>query len=91
MVLIHLLLKRRKDSSLADNKFAAFVVKTLGPWSMDSKKLYETVASRLVQATGNPKDGTYFAQRIALTIQRGYAPSFLGTLPNGPIRWHISL
>lgn len=39
---------------------------------------------RLRDATGDQRAGSFVAQRISLTIQRGNAASVFGTMPQGP-------
>ncbi|CAG9122416.1 unnamed protein product [Plutella xylostella] len=75
--------KRRKYAALGQGyMFVPFGVETLGPWGPDAKRIYREIATRLIDASGDQRAGTYLGQRISLAIQRGNAASLLGTLPN---------
>lgn len=76
--------KHRKYSQLsAHYEFVALAVETLGPWSSDTKKFCKDISTRLVLASGDPRAGTYFSQKLSIAIQRGNSASVLGTLPHG--------
>ncbi|CAH2266903.1 jg19907 [Pararge aegeria aegeria] len=71
--------KRRKYENL-DNSFI-FVplgVDTLGP---EARALFKELSKRVIETTGDPRAGSYLAQRISLAIKRGNAASILGTVP----------
>jgi hypothetical protein len=68
----------------AQYDFIAFGVETLGPWGPGARSLFKELGKRLREATGDPRAGSFLAQRISLAIQRGNAASMLGTLPRGP-------
>ena len=74
--------KRRKYSSLnISYEFVPFGVETLGPWGPGAKKLFQEIATRLIEASGDPRAGFYLGQKISSAIQKGNAASILGTLP----------
>ncbi|XP_069358665.1 uncharacterized protein [Maniola hyperantus] len=75
-------LKRRKYSVISkDYVFAALAFETLGPWSSDTKAFINVVSQKLIHASGDPRAGAYFAQRLSLAVQRGNSASVLGTMP----------
>ncbi|KAI5643831.1 hypothetical protein NE865_04007 [Phthorimaea operculella] len=74
--------KKRKYLDLGGSYlFLPFAVETMGPWGPDAKDFLKEISSRLIEATGDPRAGSYFAQRVSLAVQRGNAASILGTLP----------
>ncbi|KAI8432552.1 hypothetical protein MSG28_013547 [Choristoneura fumiferana] len=63
-------LKVTKYSCLgAQYHFLAFGVETLGPWSKDALELHRELSNRLREATGNPRAGSFLAQRISIAAQ----------------------
>ncbi|KAI8437435.1 hypothetical protein MSG28_011758 [Choristoneura fumiferana] len=67
-------LKVTKYSCLgAQYNFFAFGVETLGPWGKGALELHRELSNRLREATGNPRAGSFLAQRIAIAVQRGNA------------------
>ncbi|XP_063366199.1 uncharacterized protein LOC134654659 [Cydia amplana] len=68
----------------AEYRFIPFGVETLGPWGPGALSLFGDLSKRLRDATGDPRAGSYLAQRFSLAVQRGNAASILGTLPQGP-------
>ncbi|KAI5638219.1 hypothetical protein NE865_09165 [Phthorimaea operculella] len=75
-------LKIRKYSSLGEVfMFVPLAFETMGPWGPLAKDFIKDLSGRLIEATGDPKAGSYLGQRISLAIQRGNAASLLGTLP----------
>ncbi|XP_069360016.1 uncharacterized protein [Maniola hyperantus] len=74
--------KRRKYENLDGSfVFVPFGVETLGPWGPGARALFEEIAKRVIESTGDPRAGSYLGQRISLAIQRGNAASILGTMP----------
>ncbi|CAH2244058.1 jg18121 [Pararge aegeria aegeria] len=47
----------------------------------EARALFKELSKRVIESTGDPRAGSYFAQRISLAIQRGNAASILGTVP----------
>ncbi|XP_063366370.1 neuromedin-U receptor 1-like [Cydia amplana] len=43
------------------------------------------LSARLIDATGDPRAGAHFSQRIALAVQRGNAASVMGTMPQADL------
>jgi hypothetical protein len=68
----------------AQYQFFAFGVETLGPWGKGALELHRELSKRLREATGDPRAGSFLAQRIAIAVQRGNAACVMGTLPRGP-------
>lgn len=62
-------------------QFLAFAVETFGPWSKDAKEFYKTLTPLLIDATGDPRAGSHFKQKISIAIQKGNAVSVLSTMP----------
>jgi hypothetical protein len=78
-------IKARKYNCLgAQYEFVAFGVETLGPWGKGARELHKALGKRLREATGDPRAGSFLAQRIAIAIQRGNAACVMGTMPRGP-------
>ncbi|XP_061718384.1 uncharacterized protein LOC133525958 [Cydia pomonella] len=65
----------------AQYEFVAFGVETLGSWGRGAQILHKALGKRLREATGDPRAGSFLAQRIAIAIQRGNAACVMGTLP----------
>ncbi|KPI94828.1 hypothetical protein RR46_11832 [Papilio xuthus] len=51
------------------------------PWGAEARGLFKEISARLIDASGDPRAGAHFGQRLSLAIQRGNAASLLGTLP----------
>lgn len=68
----------------AQYEFVAFGVETLGSWGKGARGLHAALSKRLREATGDPRAGSFLAQRLAIAIQRGNAACVMGTLPKGP-------
>ena len=64
-------------------EFFPFGVETLGPWGRSAQVLHKELSRRLREATGDPRAGSFLAQRISIAIQRGNAACVMGTLPKG--------
>ncbi|KAI8425993.1 hypothetical protein MSG28_004972 [Choristoneura fumiferana] len=47
-------------------------------------ELHRELSNRLREATGNPRAGSFLAQRISIAVQRGNAACVMGTMPRGP-------
>ncbi|CAH2207670.1 jg26300 [Pararge aegeria aegeria] len=74
--------KRRKYENLDSSFiFVPFGVETLGPWGPEARALFKELSKRVMEASGDPRAGSYLGQRISLSIQRGNAASILGTVP----------
>ncbi|KAI8430446.1 hypothetical protein MSG28_000721 [Choristoneura fumiferana] len=58
--------------------------RTLGPWGKGALELHRELSNRLREATGNPRAGSFLAQRISIAVQRGNAACVMGTMPRGP-------
>ncbi|XP_060804915.1 uncharacterized protein LOC132902733 [Amyelois transitella] len=66
--------KTNKYSCLGTQyEFVPFGVETLGPWGKGARELHKALSKRLREATGDPRAGSFLAQRIAIAIQRGNA------------------
>ncbi|KAI5633763.1 hypothetical protein NE865_13510 [Phthorimaea operculella] len=63
--------------------FVPLGFETLGPWGPSAVKFINDLSARLIEASGNPRAGSFLAQRISIAIQRGNAASVLGTVPLG--------
>lgn len=72
--------KKGKYLHLAANfEFLAFAVETLGVWSPDAKSFGKELGKLLVDKSSDRRASAFFAQRVALAIQRGNCASVLGT------------
>ncbi|XP_060810710.1 uncharacterized protein LOC132904401 [Amyelois transitella] len=66
--------KTNKYSCLGTQyEFVPFGVETLGPWGKGARELHKALSKSLWEATGDPRAGSFLAQRIAIAIQRGNA------------------
>lgn len=59
--------------------FIPVAIETLGPISDKGLELISYIGRRLTQATGGPKESTFFFQRLSLTKQRFNALAFSGS------------
>jgi hypothetical protein len=76
---------KRKHDKYQNLKSANYIFKTLafetlGPWSLECKTFIDFIGAKLIIESGDSRAKFFFYQRISLAIQRGNAPSILGTL-----------
>ena len=53
---------------------------TVASWGADAKAFLTEVASRVKQATGNPRATEFLRQRVSVEIPRGNAAAVVGTV-----------
>lgn len=79
------ILKTRKYDEIAAGcyMFSPLGFETMGPWGPEAKKVIKDLSARLINTSGDRRAGSFLAQRISITIQRGNAASLLGTMSCG--------
>jgi len=76
--------KRAKYPTLCqDFNFEPIIIETLGSWGPQTELFIRKLSKRLISASGDPKAGSYFLQRLSVAIVVGNAISVRGTLPQG--------
>ena len=70
--------KRRKYAALAEaHQFEPIAVETIGVYSTSTGHILRAIGRRLVEATGEAREDTWFYQNLGITIQRDNAFSVL--------------
>ena len=70
--------KRRKYAALAEaHQFETIAVETMGVYGKSTGVIIKAIGRRLVEATGHPREATWFRQNLAIAIQRGNGFSIL--------------
>ena len=70
--------KRHKYAALAEaHQFEPIAVETMGVYGESTGVIIRAIGRRLVEATGEPREGNWFRQNLAIAIQRGNAFSIL--------------
>ena len=70
--------KRRKYAALAEaHQFEPMAVETMGVYGESTGVILRAIGRRLVEATGDPREASWFRKNLAIDIQRGNAFSIL--------------
>ena len=70
--------KRRKYAALAGaHQFEPIAVETMGLYGTSTGHILRAIGRRLVKATGEAREVTWFYQNLGIAIQRGNAFSIL--------------
>ena len=70
--------KRRKYAALAEvHQFEPIAVETMGVYGGSTGVILRAIGRRLIEATGEAREATWFCQNLALAVQRGNASSIL--------------
>ncbi|KAL3613036.1 hypothetical protein CASFOL_043125 [Castilleja foliolosa] len=78
--------KHTKYKELGSYTFVPVAFETLGPWGAEAKKFVKEIGCRLRESGGDPRSGSFLAQRLSLAVQRGNAASILGSFAPGMVR-----
>ena len=74
-------LKRQKYRTLTDRfQFEPIAIETTGVFGASSMQIIEEIGNRLRVCTGDPREKTWFKQRLALSVQRGNAFSIIAAV-----------
>lgn len=74
-------LKRHKYQSLTDRfLFEPLAIETSGVFGPSSCNFIREIGARLRQSTGDPREGFWFRQRLAMAVQRGNAWSIIAAV-----------
>ena len=69
--------KRKYARLLPSYLFTPVAIDTFGNQGEETKRFLTTIGKRLTLKKENPREATYFMQRLSLAIQRGNAAALL--------------
>ena len=74
--------KRDKYEEITHNHlFCPIAVETMGPVGDEGKDYLSAIGHLITKITGDPRETSFFFQRLSVIIQRGNAAAFRGTFP----------
>lgn len=59
--------------------FVPFAVETMGSWSADAIRFFDTLSRKIALKTNEPRSKSFLKQRVSMAIQRGNAAGVMGT------------
>src|SRR6267154_2302892 len=76
-------LKSNKYAELLQTHiFVPVAIETMGTWNQDGLDWVKEIGRRITRVTRDPRETFFLLQRISVAIQKGNAPSVLGTKPH---------
>ena len=71
---------RRNNAALAEvHQFEPIAVETMGLYGGSTGVILRAISCRLIEATGEAREATWFCQNLAIAVERGNASSILST------------
>lgn len=59
--------------------FVPFSVETMGPWSAEDTRFFNSLTKRIAMKTYEPRSRSFLQQRLSMAIQRGNVAAVMGT------------
>lgn len=74
--------KYRELADAPEYSFVPIAIETLGAWGVAAQDFARELGGRLTAITGDPRETSWFKQRMDIAVQRGNAAAVLGTVPS---------